>query len=140
MEKLLIALAVAAAPASAAAQEAAEQPLREVQIHNHTDQTIARLSLRRLTNAPAPVEEPALVLTAEDEALELEDAAAWEDVLDETGAQQVLETHTHLGVSWSAEECWAEFKAEMADGSAELGSVDACTDKQLQFGSQFDHE
>jgi hypothetical protein len=134
----IIALAALALPGTALAQEEATEPLpsRHTAIHNHTDLTISKLSLRRLANGPDVVLDGSM--PAED-VLDPDDAA-WEEVLDEAGAPQVLETHTHLEVRWAAEECWAEFKAELSDGTAEFGSVDACNDTQLQFGSQFDHD
>ena len=137
MKRAIIALIMLAVPGVGLAQIDANEdlPTREVEIHNHTDLTISRLSLRRLSVGPGePVDETT------SGKLVLESAEGWEDVLDETGAQQVLETHTHLGVSWGAEECWAEFRAEMSDGTAEHGSVDACSDTQLQFGEHFDHD
>jgi hypothetical protein len=144
LRHLIIALAVLAVPGAGLAQDdtAPALPTRQTEIHNHTDLTISRLSLRRLAIAPdANLYESVTAEAALQEATTApDDAAGWEDVLDENGAQQVLETHTHLNVSWAATECWAGFKAELSDGSVEYSSVDACNDTQLQFGTQFDHE
>src|SRR5688500_14277564 len=50
----IIALAVRAVPGAALAQEQAGPtlPTRQTEIHNHTDLTISRLSLRRLAAGP----------------------------------------------------------------------------------------